>query len=557
MIFTSPFTVDIPQQDILTFLFQSTRFQDSDPVWIDPEGPDVVITKGRARELTRQIGRSLRDRGIGRNAPGKDVVIHFVENQVMIAPTAFGILCAEGICATCPPTATAFELARQLGLSSPKILICSPQTQAVAKAALQQCTLDQLPELLIMDSSSLDIKEATTGRSILDDNRTLEWRAITDHETLAERTACLIYSSGTTGLPKGVQLSHANFIANISQIMWHFEPRYQRIRSENRFPAMPAVLPNANAAGVILHTMLPLAIGWQIYPVPKYDLPLLISYIKRLQFSVLFLAPAIWQRIVNEYSAQDVRSIRYGMSGGSLLTNTLRSAMSDMFVPGISVITNWGMTEATCTATQFPLHEIDTEESVGRLMPNMSAKVIDTMSGKVLGKNQLGELCIKGPNITGGYFNNPTATAEAFTNDGFFKTGDIAVVNDDEKVFIKGRYKELIKYKSNQVPPVELESVILTIPGVKDVGVIGVPQGDGNELPRAYVVREDDHQSLTAETITDQIEFTLANHKWLRGGVRWVDEIPRNPIGKIDRKIIKTWCEGDAPSHEVSSKAKL
>lgn len=128
------------------------------------------------------------------------------------------------------------------------------------------------------------------------------------------------------------------------------------------------------------------------------------------------------------------------MSGGSLLTNTLRSAVSDLFAPGISLICNWGMTEATCEATQFPLDEIDTESSVGRLMPNMSAKVIDPI-GNELGKNELGELCIKGPNVCRGYWNNEAATRDAFTPDGFFKTGDIAVVADNEKVFIKGRYK--------------------------------------------------------------------------------------------------------------------
>lgn len=439
MIFSSPFSVDIPKQDLLTFLFDSNRFQDSDPVWIDPSRPDVFITKGKARELTQRIGRSLRDLGIGQNGPAQDVVIHFVENQTMIAPTAFGILCAEGICATCPPTATAFELARQINLSNPKILICSPQTHEVTREALRQSTLQQLPELLIMDSPSNDIREAATKRSILTEQK-LQWRRITDAAVLADRTACLIYSSGTTGLPKGVKLSHANFVANVKQIMHHFEPRYRLIRSEDRFPAMAGVLPNSNAAGVILHAMLPLAIGWQVYQIPKYDLPLLMAYVRKFSLSILFLAPAIWQRIVTEYKSEDVRTVRFGMSGGSLLTNSLRSTVSDMFPPGISLITNWGMTEATCEATQFPLHEIDTEESVGRLMPNMSAKVIDE-SGKELGKHQMGELCIKGPNISKGYFNNLVATTEAFTEDGFFKTGDIAVIGDDEKVFIKGRYK--------------------------------------------------------------------------------------------------------------------
>lgn len=437
MIFKSPFSIQLPEQDILTFLFESNRFRDDDPVWLDPSRPDIFITKGKARQLTQRIGHSLRNRGIG--GKSEDVVIHFVENQVMIAPTAFGILCAEAICATCPPAATAFELARQLNLSSPKILICSPQTRPVAEDALRRCTLKQPPELLIMDSPAQDIREASTSRSILT-AAVMPWKRITDPMLLAETTAFLIYSSGTTGLPKGVRLSHRNFVANISQIMFHFEPRYRLIRSEDRFPAMAGVLPNSNAAGVILHGVLPIAIGWQVYQMPKYDLPSLMATVKKYSLSILFLAPAIWQRIVNEYTMDDVKTIRFGMSGGSLLTNNLRSAVSNMFPKGITLITNWGMTEATCEATQFPLHEIDKEESVGRLMPNMSAKVIDD-SGKELGKEEMGELCIRGPNITKGYFNNAKATGEAFTEDGFFKTGDIAVVGRDEKVFIKGRYK--------------------------------------------------------------------------------------------------------------------
>lgn len=309
MIFISPFHVDIPNQDILTFLFSSDRFQDHDPVWIEASSPDIFITKGKARKLTQQIGSSLRERGIGRD----DVVIHFVENQVMIAPTAFGILCAEAICATCAPTATAFELARQINLSNPKIMICSNQTRKVTEEALAQSTVSRRPELLMMDSPNLDIKNPRTGRSILTSNL-LEWKPITDPVELADRTSLLIYSSGTTGLPKGVRLSHANFVANITQIMHHFRPRYELIKSEGRFPAMAGVLPNSNAAGVILHAMLPLAIGWQVYQVPKYDLPLLMSYVRKFRLSILFLAPAIWQRIVNEYTKEDVESVRFGTS---------------------------------------------------------------------------------------------------------------------------------------------------------------------------------------------------------------------------------------------------
>ena len=237
MIFTSPYNIEIPFIDLLTLLFSSTKFQPRDPIWIDPSNPSVFVTLSKARELTQQIGRSLRELGIGQDGPGKDIVITFVENQIMIAPTIYGILCAEGICATCPPTATAFELARQIRVSNPNALICSPQTRPVAEEALKLSERSTNFPLLIMHSPTLTLWDSSAHKSILTTG-TLHIPSITDPATLTNRTALLIYSSGTTGLPKGVRLSHLNFVANILQISHHFAPRYTRIRSEGRYPAM-------------------------------------------------------------------------------------------------------------------------------------------------------------------------------------------------------------------------------------------------------------------------------------------------------------------------------
>ena len=173
---------------------------------------------------------------------------------------------------------------------------------------------------------------------------------------------------------------------------------------------------------------------------PKYDLPILMQMVRDFDLSVLFLAPAIWQRITTEYTPENIQSVRFAMSGGSLLPVALQKRVSAMFVEGVNLIANWGMTEATCEATQFALDEVDEEGSVGRLMPNMSAIVMDE-SGRRLGAGEMGELCIKGPNVTKGYFKNEEATNSTFTEGGFLKTGDIAVVADRGKVFIKGRYK--------------------------------------------------------------------------------------------------------------------
>ncbi len=199
MIFDSEYHVDIPNVDLLTFLFSRTPFEDHDPIWINPSNPSNNVTLSKARDLTRRLGQGYRDLGIGVNGPGKDIVVTYLENQVMVAPHCLGVLCAGGIHATCSVTATAFELARQIRLSSPKILICSPQTRKPAEEAIEQSGTDV--KLVMMVSENLDIVDVN-GKSIVS-KRKLEWKRITDPNVLEKTTACLVYSSGTTGVPKG------------------------------------------------------------------------------------------------------------------------------------------------------------------------------------------------------------------------------------------------------------------------------------------------------------------------------------------------------------------
>ena len=209
MIFNSEYHIDIPNEDTLTFLFNRTRFRGNDPIWLDALNPDLHVTLSKARELTHRIGQGLRDLGIGAQHGAEDIVLSFIENQVMVAPTLLGVLCAGGIHATCPMTATTFELTRQIKLSSPKILVCSPQTRKVAEESIAQSGLSSI-RLLVMMSETLDISDAS-GKSIVSD-RHLQWRRMTDQTELETTTACLVYSSGTTGVPKGKQLHH--LIAN-------------------------------------------------------------------------------------------------------------------------------------------------------------------------------------------------------------------------------------------------------------------------------------------------------------------------------------------------------
>ncbi|OQU96504.1 AMP-binding enzyme domain-containing protein [Cladophialophora immunda] len=533
MIFESQYRVDIPNVDLLTFLFSRTPFKDDDPIWINPANPRNHVTLAQARDLTHRIGQGYRDLGIGTRGAGKDIVLSYIENQVMVAPNNLGVICAGGIHATCSVTATAFELARQIRLSGPKILICSPQTRKAAEEAITQSGVGGV-RLVMMVSEKLDIVDAS-GKSIIRD-RKLEWDRITNPAVLERTTACLVYSS--------VVITHSNIVANLCQMAFHFDHFAKKAISDGIYLRMPGVMQNAVAVGIFVQNMMCLQCGMQVYMFPKYDFPTLMSSIRKFRLSACFIVPAIWNRVVQECTREDLASIRFAMSGASPLPLPLQLKVHEMLPDGVVLRVNWGMTETVTAASQPNVTEVDKEGSSGRLLPNIQA-VIVSPDGKKLGYNEPGELCVKGPNIIKEYFNNSEATRDAYTSDGWFRTGDIASFNTDGKLFIVGRSKELLKYKSFQVSPTEVESVLGQLPGISDVGVVGVPDGQGNDLPRAYIVRSEQGKAagLSEENIHEFLNPRVSNYKRLRGGVRFVDEIPRNLNQKIMRNVLKEWVE--------------
>ncbi|KAK5227223.1 hypothetical protein LTR99_005353 [Exophiala xenobiotica] len=547
MIFDSEYHIDIPNEDILTFLFERTRFRPNDPIWLDAVNPDWHVTLSKARELTHRIGQGLRDLDIGARRGAEDIVLSFIENQVMVAPTLLGVLCAGGIHATCPMTATTFELTRQIKLSSPKILVCSPQTRKVAEESIAQSGLSSI-RLLVMMSESLDLSDAS-GKSIVSD-RHLQWRRMTDQTELETTTACLVYSSGTTGVPKGVRITHFNIVSNLCQMAFHFDHFALKAISEGVYLRMPGIMQNAVVLGITVQTMMAMQCGMQVYMFQKFDFNYLIECLRKYKFSAFFMVPAIWNRISNECTKEDLANFRFCMSGASPLPHALQLKVQKMLPEGVVLRVNWGMTETTTAAAQPAPTEVDTEGSSGRLLPNLQAVVIDDKEQK-LGVNQAGELCVKGPNIIREYFKNPEATKAAFTSDGWFRTGDIASFSQDGKLFIVGRSKELLKYKSHQISPTEVEAILGQCPGVADVAVIGVPDGEGNDLPRAYIVTS---ASVSEKDIHEFLNPKVSVYKRLRAGVVFVNEIPRNHNAKIMRSVLKDWVEKDGTG---SPRAKL
>lgn len=297
--------------------------------------------------------------------------------------------------------------------------------------------------------------------------------------------------------------------------------------------------------------------GFQLVVMPKFDLDDFCRFIQELKITFAYVVPPIVLLLSKHPSVDkyDLSSIRMMNSGAAPLTKELVEAVySRLKIP---VKQGYGLSETSPTTHTQPWEDWDkTIGSVGKLLPYQTAKYMSA-DEKEMPVGEVGELWIKGPNVFKGYLNNPEGTAHALTKDGYFKTGDVGYQDKDGNFYITDRVKELIKYKGFQVPPAELEGILVSHPKVNDVAVIGVYDKDqASELPRAYVVPKDGlgKTEADAKEIADWLSAKVAHHKRLRGGVRFVDEIPKSVSGKILRRVLKVKAQAE---EDAKAKAKL
>ena len=289
---------------------------------------------------------------------------------------------------------------------------------------------------------------------------------------------------------------------------------------------------------------------------PKFDLEDFCRFIQEIKITFAYVVPPI-VLLLSKHPAvdkYDLSSIRMMNSGAAPLTRELVEAVNKRL--GLRVKQGYGLSETSPTTHTQPWEDWNkTIGSVGKLLPYQTAKYMSA-DEKEMAVGEVGELWIKGPNVFKGYLNNPEGTAHALTADGYFKTGDVGYQDKDGNFYITDRVKELIKYKGFQVAPAELEGILVSHPGIDDVAVIGVYDKDqASELPRAYVVPKGGlgKGEKEAQEIIDWLSAKVTHHKKLRGGVRFVDEIPKSVSGKILRRLLKV----KAQEEEEGKKAKL
>lgn len=265
----------------------------------------------------------------------------------------------------------------------------------------------------------------------------------------------------------------------------------------------------------------------------------LSAFIYRIVISLNLVPPQILMLvkapIVDQY---DLSSVRFVMSGAAPCSADLSRALMKKF-PLLQFRQGYGMSEMS-PASHVGLYHIPIHGSIGRVMPNQEVRLVDPESGKDVTPGEPGEIWVRGPNVMKGYRNNVKATKETIDSEGWLHTGDIAIVDKEENFFIVDRLKELIKYKGFQVAPAELEALLIANPAILDAAVIGVENKEqATEVPLAFVVKSPGQENLSEKDVIDYVASKVAGHKKLRGGVRFIEAIPKSAAGKILRKDLR------------------
>ncbi|KAJ3275351.1 hypothetical protein HDV01_000643 [Terramyces sp. JEL0728] len=456
-----------------------------------------------------------------------DVIAIYAPNHIQYPVVLYAAIRLGAVVTTANPNYLASEFAYQLQDSGAKYIFSH---DSVLANALEAGSQSKIPKSRVFVfglkkiDSHLSIDElAALGSTKVGSLPTVKFT----ERQLKEDTAYLCYSSGTTGRSKGVMTTHDNLVSNVHQLT-----AFEKMDGND---VTIGVLPfyHIYALNIFLH----FAIwrGTTIVVQSKFDLPAFLGMIQTYKVTILFIVPPIAIGMAKHpiVSKFNLSTVKFAMSGAAPLGNEVSAEFTKRL--GIPIKQGYGMTETSPLTHSNPMEKI-VPGSIGILAPSVQAKLIDP-DGKELGYDQEGELCLRGANIMKGYLNNQKATKETIIN-GWLHTGDVARVNKDGYFFIVDRIKELIKYKGLQVVPAELESYLLGHPAIADAAVIPRPDAAAGEIPKAYVVLKPGAKATELE-IQQYIESKTSYHKWLRGGVEFINEIPKSAAGKILRRILR------------------
>ncbi|WP_113700817.1 AMP-binding protein [Nonomuraea lactucae] len=500
--------VEIPDVTVHDYVLDQISTHGSATALVDGINGAEYSYASLAESIAAMAG-AFAARGIAKG----DVVAIFSPNSTLYPIVFFGAIMAGATVTTVNALYTPREIGHQLTDAGAKILVTvSTFMDRAAPAAKEAGVTEILDEHTVQELLAAGHPAPSVGFDPASD------------------VAVLPYSSGTTGLPKGVMLTHRHLVANLAQI----RPLLQNTPEDK----LVAILPFFHIYGMVVVMTSSLVTGSTVVTLPRFDLTQFLATLQNHRITKAFVAPPVILAMAKHpiVSDFDLSSLKLLFSGAAPLDADLAAAAASRL--GVLVQQGYGMTELSPVSHAASYSEPATPYgTVGKLVPNTEARLVDVAAGEDVSIfDTPGELLIRGPQVMKGYLNQPQATAGMLSPDGWLRTGDVAVAHADGTYSIVDRVKELIKYKGYQVAPAELEAELLTHPEIADAAVIGIPW-EGDEAPKAFVVRSPGSE-VTSEEVLAYIAGRVAPHKRVRV-VEFIDAIPKSASGKILRKELR------------------
>jgi acyl-CoA synthetase (AMP-forming)/AMP-acid ligase II len=510
--FQSPYPdVDIPDCTLTEAVLSRAEDLADKPALIDgPSGRS--LTYGELRGSIAALASALAARGFKKG----EVFAIFAPNAPEYAVAFHGVASAGGVSTTINPLYTADELCFQLKDSGARYLLTVP---SFLDRALEGAERSGVEEVFVIGEG----EGATPFASLL------EAGSESPHVQIepAEDLVVVPYSSGTTGLPKGVMLSHRNIVANLEQV--------SVVQRTSEQDVVIGVLPFFHIYGMTVVMNHSLHQGATVVIMPRFELHQFLELLQEHKVTRANLVPPVVLALSKDPAVDDydVSSLGLIISGAAPLGVDLAEACAQRL--GCLVLQGYGLTETSPVTHSSPEDPGGNRPgSVGPALPSTEVRVTDVESAEDRGTGESGEVWIRGPQVMSGYLNNDEATRDTLDEEGWLHTGDVGYVDEDGYLFLVDRMKELIKYKGYQVAPAELEAVLISHQAIADVAVIPCPDEDAGEVPKAFVVRTGE---LEADEVMAYAGERLSPQKKVRR-VEFVEEIPKSPSGKILRRVL-------------------
>lgn len=512
MLFESPAAhIKRREQSMTERVFEGLTYRPDEDVMIDgPTGR--ALSAQTLMDNVKRLAGGLKENGFAKG----QVLALMAPNMPEFSVVLHAGVWAGGTVTTINPAYTANEVRHQLIDSGAQILFVP---QSLLEMVTQVVPDTSVTRIVVIDGQDPDTSMAGMMGAPLKTQEPVDYDL---------DVALLPYSSGTTGLPKGVMLSHRALVANIDQMLEMDIVRPGEVTI--------CFLPFFHIYGLHVGLNAYLAGGGRMVTLPRFDLEVYLRLNQEHKTQAMWVVPPVALALAKHPMIDqfDLSSVAAVYSAAAPLGEDLGELVATRL--NCTITQAYGMTEA-CPAICINGRIKARKGSVGPLVPSTQGRIVDNETGKDLGAGQDGEIWFKGPQTMMGYFNNPRATSETLTSDGWLRTGDIGHFDGDGYLFISDRLKELIKYKGFQVAPAEIEAELVTHPSIADAAVIGQADEEAGEVPVAFVVLTAD-QTLSEGAIITYLSGRLAHYKQVRK-VTFVDAIPKSASGKILRRFLR------------------